>query len=1365
MASVVYAIAVAVVNAGAVAYAWASANIMLAAVAALSLDAALRKPKNPNFSNDTDLRRESVLRSAIEPRNILYGKTLAGGVLSYMNVSGDENADMWIVVSHAGHEAHDIIDLYMYDEFIGASVIGWDSQVSGGKYRIGGTSYLSAYKQLGGSTQTVMGALESAFPDVTNEHRGRGVAYSAIKLTLETESEKVFEAGAPQGFRALGEWKNDIYDPRLDSTPGADPSNASYQVYTTNPILIAANYLTDQKLGMRISTSRVIWASIAAGADYCDVMVPTHTSGAYEKRFTANGMLTTADQHKDNLLSILSSCNGRFGYRNGKVFIAPGRLGSGYNLAANPKFVANVSGWILGVNGAVQSISTTAGRTYTAKVNVKGGDSGAYQLAVSSNADGSSPSFADAGTTTDSTLYVTWLATGTSYICLNSTADTAASITFDTDRLVVTDDAGTTAEFDDVEVYLVSQVSADESWLRGDVTLQTATPKGERFNTARGFYVSRDDKYKKVEALSVTNTAFIARDNGETLFESFNLGFTDHEDEAQRILHKRIQQTDNQKIVRLPCNFKALKVAVHDHITLTISELGWSNKVFRVLSWRLAGGGEGIDLVLKEDSAAGYEDPDQADYSSRTASGGVTVATPEVPAATSVGLTAVEGGNLISWVAPRISTYFDTIDVYANAADSFGTATLISSVRGTSFLHKLDSGENRFYWVQARKAGEVSAEVATSPTNATAANALAAAALTAHWSSIVDDDSFKPDANATVGAVAGTNLTSASGAVLGDADVLNSVVVEDLTQIRIASTGEILEIRGGGPVQLATPGHVAKYAFEADQVLGGYINNLNASFANLTSALGDITAGVADVYIQATAPVPGVSGVPDPIIAGSRWYDIDDDFEPHYYTGGAWVSLADPRIASNAAEILLVSARLNTTAATVLGHANDINLNAQGLSTTDATVLALGNLVGVLAGEYNAFEAAYVAADLEAATAANSQAITATNARVDGTEDAITASSSDITSLSASNQRHNIVETTQGEPIELRSGGVLQLQPARAVASSASTAVNLLDSLVRESGELVTAQSSRILTLTASLESTTAALAGAVNALNSLQIIVELQGNIITSSALEIDALEVGILDEQNARATAISSVDLRASNAEGVSSSIAHSLNSIGTVVGDHSSSITQQALSIDGIEAQWTLVIDNNGHVAGIRLLSGEGGVATFVIDANAQINGDLVTTGTISAQRLSLNGSYLSVNDQGQLTIDRAPNTELTRASESTNGAPASVVIERVAGGVTTVQVSLVLIESLPAVAADPFPVTLTLHRDGVLVATYAGIRGEYEQGVPGAEPSFASANFGATFYDSDAGTGDTTYTLSQSSTAFATTLQIISKSTIP
>ena len=140
---------------------------------------------------------------------------------------------------------------------------------------------------------------------------------------LQTESHAVWDKKKPTDIKALVKGKNDIYDPRLDTSAGANPNNSSYQGWSDNPALCVANYLTDTKFGLGVATSKIDWAAVVTAANACDVSVAIPT-GQTEKRFTANGVLFGTDSHRANIDKLLSAMNGNLIYTSGKYIVHAG---------------------------------------------------------------------------------------------------------------------------------------------------------------------------------------------------------------------------------------------------------------------------------------------------------------------------------------------------------------------------------------------------------------------------------------------------------------------------------------------------------------------------------------------------------------------------------------------------------------------------------------------------------------------------------------------------------------------------------------------------------------------------------------------------------------------------------------------------------------------------------------------------------------------------------------------------------------------------------------------------------------------------------------------------------------------------------
>lgn len=76
--------------------------------------------------------------------------------------------------------------------------------------------------------------------------------------------------------------------------------------------------------------------------------------------------------------------------------------------------------------------------------------------------------------------------------------------------------------------------------------------------------------------------------------------------------------------------------------------------------------------------------------------------------------------------------------------------------------------------------------------------------------------------------------------------------------------------------------------------------------------------------------------------------------------------------------------------------------------------------------------------------------------------------------------------------------------------------------------------------------------------------------------------------DMVSVNAIAVSDLGVRVTDNEGDISSIATSVSGLQTTVGGHTTTLTEQSSSLDGLEAQYTVKIDNNGYPAGFGLAS---------------------------------------------------------------------------------------------------------------------------------------------------------------------------------
>lgn len=269
------------------------------------------------------------------PIRIVYGQVRTGGMETIPPLtSGNDSAFLHKIMTIAGHE----VDSYNYVHLdtttitnaqIGAiSFTGSDGLVSSGYY--GGHVWLRRYR--GTSTDSadrmLMGVDSAAF----NNARARGIAKVAVTFKFNQD---VFRSIPTLTFTYQGKR---CYDPRLDSSPGANPTNASYIAWTQNPALCLCDYLM-AVYGGEYSASDIDWDSVVTAANYCDVSVSTPSVS--QARYTCNGVLLATDSFESNVRMLVDSMLGRIIFRDGKWRVFAGSW-------QTPTFTINKSDWLEG---------------------------------------------------------------------------------------------------------------------------------------------------------------------------------------------------------------------------------------------------------------------------------------------------------------------------------------------------------------------------------------------------------------------------------------------------------------------------------------------------------------------------------------------------------------------------------------------------------------------------------------------------------------------------------------------------------------------------------------------------------------------------------------------------------------------------------------------------------------------------------------------------------------------------------------------------------------------------------------------------------------------------------------------------------
>ena len=277
------------------------------------------KPKIPDlepFSNLASRDRKLSFRQAITTRKLVYGRIRVGGPIVFLESTADgstENEFLHMIVLVASHEIQSFDEYYINGNKILPSQLDANGEVNDEStpYYDGTKSYVRIEKALGTTTQPANANLISESGGLwTSDHKLSGIAYVYLRFRFNRD---VWTGGVPQ-FACVIKGKK-IYDPRTGTT-----------AYSRNPALVLRDYMTTS-LGMNMSSTKIETASITTAANICDED-QSLSEGGTEKRYTADGMIDTEVNPRQNINDILSSMSGNITYSNGLFKMFAGSTGT-----------------------------------------------------------------------------------------------------------------------------------------------------------------------------------------------------------------------------------------------------------------------------------------------------------------------------------------------------------------------------------------------------------------------------------------------------------------------------------------------------------------------------------------------------------------------------------------------------------------------------------------------------------------------------------------------------------------------------------------------------------------------------------------------------------------------------------------------------------------------------------------------------------------------------------------------------------------------------------------------------------------------------------------------------------------------------
>ncbi len=149
-------------------------------------------------------------------------------------------------------------------------------------------------------------------------------------------------------------------------------------------------------------------------------------------------------------------------------------------------------------------------------------------------------------------------------------------------------------------------ITLDDDDLRGPISFTTKPSRRALFNAVRGLFVDKLNFFQANDFPVVTNATYETEDGGNRIFADIELKFTTDAIRAQRLAKITLERARQAIVLKFPAKLVALEVAGWDTVMITISHVGFSSKVFRVLERALNIDG-GIDLSLQEEASTAYD--------------------------------------------------------------------------------------------------------------------------------------------------------------------------------------------------------------------------------------------------------------------------------------------------------------------------------------------------------------------------------------------------------------------------------------------------------------------------------------------------------------------------------------------------------------------------------------------------------------------------------------------------------------------------------------------------------------------------------------------------------------------------------------
>ena len=260
-------------------------------------------------------------RESAAPQQFVYGEIRKGGTVTFYESTGDDNKFLHQIIVLAGHEVHDITNIFINDTIQSLDSNGfvtdaeWDSKIRVYKHLGNQTSATDDFANVSGKNlaNTLIADSELTGDDALDSNFvGKGLAYLYVRYEYDRE---VFANGLPIVTATVQGKK--VFDPRAS---GQQLSNPSTWTYSNNPALCIADFLYSE---YGLDDSLINYTTIQSAANECDENVAL-TGGGTQKRYRLDGVIEASRPVGGVLEDMVTSCAGTLFYGAGQWVLKAG---------------------------------------------------------------------------------------------------------------------------------------------------------------------------------------------------------------------------------------------------------------------------------------------------------------------------------------------------------------------------------------------------------------------------------------------------------------------------------------------------------------------------------------------------------------------------------------------------------------------------------------------------------------------------------------------------------------------------------------------------------------------------------------------------------------------------------------------------------------------------------------------------------------------------------------------------------------------------------------------------------------------------------------------------------------------------------